>query len=176
MLGLPHLKEVYDSHQTEMGKLTGELKDLRGQLTANDVLLDTIERYLPRIEQGDHGSMRGHIKHGHHPVTTQELRFGRFVEFFSAVSIGIIMIAYVILLFVSPAYVWRGMVILLLVMAFIEAWARHRLHALVSFLTNTLAVVAALILLFQFWFWILVTVVLLVGIYVTWQNVSEFWP
>lgn len=174
MRGLPHLKEVYKAHQAQIETLSEELTSLRSQLTANNVLLETIDRHIPRIKAGERGALRGHITHGHQPVTMEELRLGRFLEFFSAVSIGLVMFAYVFLLFVAPQNVWQGMVILGLVLAFIEAWARHRVYSLVSALTNILTVVAALVLIYKFWFAILVGFVLLIGIYVTWQNVSEF--
>lgn len=174
MRGLPHLKEIYQEHQKQLDNLSAELKGLRAQLTANDVLLETIERHIPRIKAGEKGGLRSHITHAHQPVTMQELRFGRFLEFFSAVSIGLIMLAYVLLLFVASENVWQGMVILGLVMAFIEAWARHRVYAFVSIITNTLAFAAALVLIYQFWFAILVGFVLVLGVYITWQNISEF--
>ncbi|MCB0033214.1 MAG: hypothetical protein KDE51_04315, partial [Anaerolineales bacterium] len=174
MRGLPHLKEIYRGHQKQLDSLSAELKELRAQLTANDVLLETIERHIPRIKAGEKGALRSHITHAHQPVTMQELRFGRFLEFFSAVSIGLIMLAYVLLLFVASENVWQGMVILGLVMAFIEAWARHRVYSFVSIITNTLAFAATLVLIYQFWFAILVGFVLVLGIYITWQNISEF--
>lgn len=174
MRGLPHLKEVYQTHQERIASLTAELEQRRAERVANAVLLETLDQHLPTLAQNATGSMRGHLHRPNRPFSPEALRFDRLVELWAAISIGLVMLAYVLLIFFAPANVWRGMLILVILMITIEAVFRHRLQSLIKGLTNLLTAVAALLLIYQFWFPMLVIGLLLLGGYVTWQNLREF--
>ena len=44
-----------------------------------------------RVELGDHGSPTAHLRHAMHPMPPESARYGRLVEFWSAVSISILL-------------------------------------------------------------------------------------
>ena len=58
--------------------------------------------------------------------------------------------------------------------AFVEAGFRGRLTSLLGSVNSALAVVAALVLLYQFFWQAVVTGVVAVGLYILWDNLKEF--
>ncbi len=174
MQGLPYLKKQYKSHYKQLITLSAELVNLRDNLAANDILLETLDQYIQRLQAGDRGAMRAHIHHGHHPVPDIEFRYGRLAEVWASISMGLIMIIFVGLFFLAPERMGLGVIILLSVMIFIESTFRKQLQGLVSGLTNMLAVVASLVLLFEFSLPIMMVAVLVMGGYIIWQNLREF--
>jgi hypothetical protein len=58
-------------------------------------------------------------------------------------------------------------------MIFLEAGFRRKLHHLVNSLTIGLAVVSALVLLFEFFWQIVVAGILVAGLFIMWENVKE---
>ena len=45
---------------------------------------------LARVEAGDLGDPRGHLRHPHRPVPAADVQYGRIVEFWSALSVGLL--------------------------------------------------------------------------------------
>ncbi|MDM8529398.1 hypothetical protein QUF58_14480 [Anaerolineales bacterium HSG24] len=174
MFGAPHLKKRYDEHEEQIAQLSTELVDLRGQLTANDIVLTSMNAHIERLKAGDRGPMRAHIRHAQTPMSEVELRYGRVAEIWASVSIGLLMIAFVILIFFAPQRIGFGMAILILAMVFLEAAFRKQLQLLITSLTNLLAIVASLVLLFHFSLQIMAVAVFLMGSYIMWQNMREF--
>lgn len=175
MQGLPHLKKLYQEHEERVATLSAELVELRGQMAGNEVLLTTIDYHLPRLMAGDKGPVRMHIHHAHTPISEVDLRYGRLAEGWAAVSMGLVMMTFVILIVFSPERVGLGMLILLAVMIVLEATFRKRLQELVTGVTNLLAICASLVIMFEFAQELMQLVVLVMGGYITWQNLREFW-
>jgi hypothetical protein len=65
------------------------------------------------------------------------------------------------------------LVISIALFAFVEAGFRGRLVKLISSVNIGLAVVAALILVYEFFWQLVVAVVLILGLYVLWDNLRE---
>lgn len=103
-------------------------------------------RELERLSAGDWGNPRAHLAHEHHPIPPEETRYGRFLELWSAVSVGILLLATVLLVYfgiVSPI----GTVLLVaLAYAFIEAALHRRLTILLLRVTLLLAAIGAVVL------------------------------
>lgn len=172
--GLPHLKRLHEAHEEAISSLFDELVTLREQHAADEVLLTTLDQQLVRLERGERGPMRAHIHHAHSPISDDELDFGRIAELWASASMGVMMIAFVGLIIFAPDQIVLGTLILLGGMIVIEAAFRKRLQQLVTGVTNFLAVVASLVLLYQFALLILSVVVLLMGGYILWQNLKEY--
>jgi hypothetical protein len=66
-----------------------------------------------------------------------------------------------------------GISILLSVLIFVEAGFRRRMESLVTSLVIGLAILSALILIYEFFWQIIVGVVLIAGLYVMWENLRE---
>jgi hypothetical protein len=123
----------------------------------------------------DCGPARAHLRRAHHPASDARLRFNRFAETWAALSIGLMMISLVILVFFGQQYLVWGIVALVSLMVFVEAGFRRQLARLVTSLTIGLAVISALIVIYDFFWSIVILAVLLTGGYIMWENARELW-
>ena len=94
-------------------------------------------------------------------------------ELWAAISIGLVMVGFVVLVLLGRPYLVFGLITLLSVLIFIEAGFRRQLARLVDSLTIILSVVAALVLLFTFFWEVAVLVVIVTGAYIMWENLHE---
>ena len=117
--------------------------------------------------------VRAHIKRPHHPATDAGLRRSRFAEAWAAISIGMLMVGFVLIALLATNYLLVGFTALLSVVIFVEASVRGNLTRLISSITIALAIVAALIVIYEFFWIILVMIVLIAGSYIMWENLRE---
>jgi len=137
--------------------------------------LESLDLYAADLQRGVRSPPRAHLKRAHQPETEMDLRFGRLAEVWAAVSIGLMMVGFVGLVLFARDYLVFGLVALVSLIVFVEASFRRRLPQLITSLTISLAIISALILLFEFFWEILVTMVLLAGGYIMWENARELW-
>jgi hypothetical protein len=175
MRGQPHLRQLYTTHQEKIEALSEELNQLRGQLAADQALLESLGLYAARLRAGQRSPARAHLRRAHHPASDARLRFNRFAETWAALSIGLMMISLVILVFFGQQYLVWGIVALVSLMVFVEAGFRRQLARLVTSLTIGLAVISALIVIYDFFWSIVILAVLLTGGYIMWENARELW-
>jgi hypothetical protein len=102
---------------------------------------------LARLQVGDRGDPRAHLHHEHHPIPPEETRYGRLVELWSAVSVGLLLIATVLLVYLGILSVLGTIVVVAAAYALIEAATRRRLMNLILRLTLLMAIIGAIILL-----------------------------
>jgi hypothetical protein len=79
----------------------------------------------------------------------------------------------VLLIVFAREYLVFGLAAMIGLLVFLEAGFRRRLSRLISSLVIGLAIVSALILIFEFFWQILVVAVLAAGLYIMWENVRE---
>lgn len=173
MQGYPHLKDRHTAYQTQIEALSGELDRLRAQAASDEALLEAMGHYDQRLQDGERGPMRAHIRRAHHPASDDELRLGRFAETWAAISIGVMMIGFVLLALFSREHLILGLVAMVSLIVFIESGFRGQLPRLIASVTIGLAVVSALVLLFEFFWLIVVLGVLIAGAYIVWENLRE---
>jgi len=171
----PHLGKLHQNHRQAISDLSGEIGQLRGQVSFEQALLEALEGYAAQIRAGKRGPLRSHIRRAHQPTTPEELRLGRLAEFWAAISIGLILIGFVALGFFASDYLIWGLVSIVSLFVFIESGFRGRLTNLVSSLATGLSLVAGLILLYEFFWWIVGLTVLIMGGYILWENLRELW-
>jgi hypothetical protein len=83
------------------------------------------------------------------------------------------MIGFVIMALFARHYLLFGLAGLISVIVFVEAGFRRQLPQLIISATAGLAVVAALVLLFEFFWQIVVLAVIVAGGYIMWENLRE---
>lgn len=171
----PHMAATYQQHTENVEQLSHELDALRAEYAADKSLLEALNLYAGRLRAGQRSAARAHIQRPLRPLSEQSLRFGRFAEVWAAVSIGILLLAFVGLALFAPQFLVWGLVALLAVFFFIEASFRRQLPRLVTSVTVGLAIVASLVLLYDFFWSIVVGVVLMAGAYLMWENLRELW-
>jgi hypothetical protein len=175
MHGQAHLRKLHAAHQEKIDALAEELNQMRAQLAADQALLEALGLYAARLRAGQRSSARAHLRHAHHPASAARLRFNRFAEAWAAVSIGLMLISLVILVFFGRQYLIWGVVALVSLMVFVEAGFRRQLARLITSLTIGLALISALLIIYDFFWPIVIVAALLIGGYIMWENVRELW-
>jgi len=173
MLGQPHLRRAHEAHQERIAEFSRELAQLRAQLAADLSLDEALALHAREVRQGYRGPPRAHIRRAHHPAPEADLRLDRVAEFWAATSIGLMMVGFVALVLFAREYLVFGLAAMLAAIIFVEASFRRQLARLVDSLTVALAIVAALVLLFEFFWQIAVLLVLIAGTYIMIENLRE---
>jgi hypothetical protein len=169
----PHLEQTYNEELTNIHNLSGEIKELKRQVTVNIAKLESLDQYQQTLMDKDPGSMRRHIHHAPIPSQEQSLRFGFLAELISAISVGLLMVAVVLLIVFARTYMFFGLATMIGVMIFLEASFRRRLPQLIKSLTIGLAIISALILLYEFFWQVIVVGILAAGLFIMWENIKE---
>jgi hypothetical protein len=171
----PHLKQEYADHQERISSLSKSISKIRASLTRDTALLDALQRRITHIQQGDKGPLRAHIKKAHHPISSSERQIGRIAEWWAAASIGLMLIAFVLVVVFQRESILAALGGMLTLFIVLEAAFRRQFGQLITSITLVLAVLAAVILLVNFFWPIAIVAVLAVGGYILWDNLSELW-
>lgn len=175
ILEQPHMKQLYQERRRRMAALSEELGELRAQLSADGALREALGLHAARLGAGYKVSARAHIRRAHRPASASGLRLNRIAEIWAAASIGLVLLAFVGIVLFARQYLLVGIVAMLGIVAVVEAVFRRRLGWLLGRLTNAIALVAALVLLYQFFWPLVIGVILLAGSYIVWENLRELW-
>ncbi len=173
MQGRPHLKKLHNAHEEKIAALSKEINQLRTQRASDEALVEALDLYAAQLRAGERGPLRAHIHRAHSPASDAGLQLSRFAETWSAISIGVMVIGFVAIVLFARQYLIFGLVGLISLIVFVEAGFRRRLPQLITSLTTGLAIVAALVLLFEFFWRIVVLAVLVAGGYIMWENIRE---
>jgi len=168
-----HLKKLHAAHEKNIAALSKEIDQLRAQLTSDEALQESLGLYRAQLRAGDRGPLRAHIHHAAHPASDAGLKLGRFAEMWSAISIGLMLIGFVLIIIFAQDYVIFGLAALISLITFVEAGFRRQLSQLVNSVAIGLSIVCALVLLFHFFWEIVVIAVLVAGGYIMWENLKE---
>ncbi|MFO7537788.1 MAG: hypothetical protein R6X32_06975 [Chloroflexota bacterium] len=169
----PYMEQQIEEHEQKMTAVSHTLDLLKAQLATDETLDQALGQYAQRIAQGIRGPARGHLRRIHHPMSAEGMRVNRFAETWAAISIGLMMVGFVLVVLFASQYLLLGLGALITVFVFIEATFRGRINRLINSVTVALAIVAALLLFFRFFWEIVVIAVLIAGSYIMWQNVRE---
>ena len=169
----PQLVAVHAEAQQAIRQLSSEINDLQAGIVADGALLDALERSAVQVRAGRYGSPRAHIRRAHQPAAPVDLRASYVAEFWAAISVTALLVAFVVLFAFRPSYLPLWLVVILALFLFIEASMRGTVNRLLSSLTGALAIVAALILLYRYFWWVVGGVVLAMALYILWDNLGE---
>jgi hypothetical protein len=173
MRGYPHLQRRYTAHQARISALEEELAGLRNQLAEDEALVQAAADYANALQSGSVSAQRSHLSRPWVPVR-DEGRISRFAEVWAALSIGLMMIGFVLLLLLYRSHLSTGLVALISVIVFVEASLRGQLSRLIASVTVGLALFAALVLMLEYFWYLVALVVLVAGVYIVWENLREF--
>ena len=171
--GRSHLDAPHEEGTKHLAELSREVDRLRARLATDEAVSASLEEYAGRLRAGERDPARSHITRAHVPASEDELRVSRVAEAWAAASVSLMLISFVGIALFEREHLISMLVVSIALFAFVEAGFRGRLVNLVSSVNIGLAVVAALILLYEFFWQIVVAAVLGVGIYVLWDNLRE---
>jgi hypothetical protein len=168
-----HLDAPYEQGTRRVAELGREVDQLRAQLATDEVVSESLKDYADRLEAGERDPPRAHISRAHRPASDAELRVSRVAEAWAAVSVSLMLISFVGIVMFERQHLISMLVVSIALFAFVEAGFRGRLVNLVSSANIGLAVVATLVILYEFFWQLVVAAVLIVGLYVLWDNLRE---
>jgi hypothetical protein len=168
-----HLDAPYQEGTRRVAELSGELNRLRGKLATDEAVSESLAEYAGRLRAGERDQARAHISRAHRPASEDELRVSRVAEAWAAISVSLMLISFVGIAMFEREHLISMLVFSIAFFAFVEAGFRGRLVNLVSSANIGLAVVATLIIIYEFFWQLVVAAVLVIGLYVLWDNLSE---
>ncbi|MDQ3637382.1 MAG: hypothetical protein M3426_05230 [Actinomycetota bacterium] len=172
--GQPHLRSLYEEHRERIEELSEEVDRLRARVAADGVVAESLESYADRLRAGERGPARAHISYAQTPASETKLRASRLAEAWAAASVGLMLIVFVLVAtYERGAYLTFALAGSIALFLSVEAGFRGRLTNLVTSATIGLAVVAALVVFYEFFWNIVVAAVLLLGVYILWDNLRE---
>ena len=120
-------------------------------LTESYARAEAIERRRGRVAAGIMDAPRAHATRIATPAPTGSIAYGRVLELWAALSIGLLLIGLVVALLVAPAYGVIAAILLIGAFIFIESVLRGTVVALVTTISVALALIASVILAIHFW-------------------------
>ena len=189
-----HLDAPHEEGMRRLADLSGELDRLRARLATDEAVSSSLEEYAgrlrarlatdeavsgslqeyaDRLEAGERAPARAHIARAHRPASDAELRVSRVAEAWAAASVSLVLISFVAIALFERDHLISMLVVSISLFAFVEAGFRGRLVNLVSSANIGLAVVASLVIVYEFFWQLVVAAVLIVGLYVLWDNLRE---
>jgi hypothetical protein len=168
-----HLDAPFEEGARRVAELSGELDRLRARLATDEAVSESLEEYADRLRAGERDPARAHIVRAHRPASEDELRVSRVAEAWAAVSVSLMLISFVGISLFAREHLISMLVFSIAFFAFAEAGFRGRLVNLVSSANIGLAVVATLIIIYEFFWQLVIAAVLVVGLYVLWDNLRE---
>ena len=164
---------LHKARAAELATGTAELESQRRERAGVADALVALRRELGRVEAGDLGDPRGHLRHPHRPVPAADVQYGRIVEFWSALSVGLLLLAIVALVSLRLAPWWAALGLALVGYAVLEAAFRRRLTLLTLRVELVLAMISAAILVWEGLFLIVIAAVAGLALVVVLDNVRE---
>ena len=168
-----HLSKLHETQTRHIAGLSNEVDRLRAELAEDEVLSEALRDHAGRLKQGERPPARAHIARPARPVSESETRTGRVAQLWASISIALVLVTLIIIVAYERQHLLSALVFAIALFAFVEAGFRRRLTRFVGSVNVALAIVGALVLL-QHYFWqISVIAVLLVGLYILWDNLRE---
>ena len=168
-----HLDAPYEETTRRVAELSAEEDRLRARLATDEAVSGSLQEYADRLEAGERAPARAHIARAHRPASDAELRVSRVAEAWAAASVSLVLMSFVAIALFERDHLISMLVVSISLFAFVEAGFRGRLVNLVSSANIGLAVVASLVIVYEFFWQLVVAAVLIVGLYVLWDNLRE---
>jgi hypothetical protein len=150
-----------------------ELSELRAREASISVTIAALRRELVDIEAGASGDPQRHLKHPHRPVPPEDTRYNAVIEVWSAVSVGILLLVIAGLVFFRLVPWWAALLVALGGYIVIEAALRRHLSTLLLRSVLVLAVIGAVLLLYDFRLELVLLAVAGLALVVVADNVKE---
>ncbi|MBN1536823.1 MAG: hypothetical protein JW908_08840 [Anaerolineales bacterium] len=171
--GHSHLEQSSRITIEKITLLSAEIKELRQEAAEQISKLEALDIYDEKLRRGEPYSIRGHIRRPHQPSPPTHARLNLMAELLAAGSIGFLMIGIVGIIMFARQYTIVGLAIMVGFLLFMEASFRRRLPGLISSVTVGLAIIAALVIIYEFFWQMVVIAVLTAGVIIIWENLQE---
>jgi hypothetical protein len=169
-----HLSKLHENQTQHIRELSEEVETLRSQLSDDEVLAESLENHADSLRNGERPPARAHIMHAARPVSEAETHAGRVAQLWASISIAVVLVTLILIVAYERQHLLGVLVFTIAMFAFIEAGFRRRLSRFIVSINVGLAIVGALVLLEHYFWQVTVLTVLVVGLYILWENLREF--
>ena len=167
------LEKTQKAREASLDEREADLARLRARRPELDDVMQALTKRRSDIEAGAPTDPRSHLHHDHHPETAGDQRYSRLVEFWSAISVGLGLIAFVALIALTSVPAWVSVTIAVLGYLFLEAAFRRRLIELFLRLSLVMAAIGAVILVVSYAIPLIFLGIVLVAVLTLIDNVRE---
>ena len=167
------LQRTLKTREVSLAERETNVARLRARRAELDDEIRALKQRRVDVEAGVPTDPRVHLHHDHHPETTGDQHYSRLVEFWSAVSVGIGLIALVALIAFTSIPVWLAITIAVLGYLLLEAAFRRRLIDLLLRLSLVMAIIGAIVLVVGYALQIVAFAVVAVAVLTLVDNVRE---
>ena len=167
------LEERNDEASLAVSELRDRHRALRSEQAAIDDRIRAVDLRRASIAEGDADPTAGRAIRIAAPMPASTLAYGRVLELWAAISIGLLLILVVATLAIAPRLGVLTAIVLIGTFIFIESLLRGTAVPLVRVTSVLLASIATIILAVTFWLPLLIAVAIAAGGFVIWQNVRE---
>lgn len=157
----------------ELDSLLAKLQPLRLELAKNSLYSEKISERLRNLKKGSEGAPQDHVQISQEPTTVQKMRFDRLTEIWSALSMGLLLVGFVLIVVFLPSFTIGGIVLLIISFLLTEALFRGKFAQTIRMITVFLAIASLGLIIFTFFWSILIALILAGGIYLLYNNIRE---
>jgi hypothetical protein len=168
-----HLRKLHEAQRRRIEELSKEVETLRAESSDDEVLYESLGDYAERLRNGERPPARAHIARAASPVSEAETRAGRVAQLWASISVAVVLLALIGIFTYHRQHLLSALVFAIALFAFVEAGFRRRLTRFIGSVNVGLAVVGAVVLLQHFFWQIIVLTVVVVGLYILWENLRE---
>jgi hypothetical protein len=171
--GFPALQREAQTLTENLAAEAAALKTLRRELSQNEAVAAALRYRQDKLRRREQDPPHAHINILQTPSTTEELRFVRLTEFWSAITIGLLVIGFILLVEFAPGWILAGGLTLLVAVALIESIFRGTYPRAIRNITVGLAALTLLLVIYQYFRAILVGGLVIGVAVLTLQNLRE---
>ena len=170
---LPALQRDGQLLDEDLAAEAAQIKALRREAGQNATMAAALAHRRARLARGEDDPAQAHIQNLQTPSSVDELRFLRLTEFWSAITIGLLVIGFILLIQFAPGWILAGGLILVVTVALIESILRGTYPRVIRDITVALAALTLLVLIYEYFRVILIGGLLLGALWLTVQNLRE---
>jgi hypothetical protein len=164
---------LHEERSAALVRGEADLAALRARRASITDTSGALKGQLAELDAGELGDPRAHLRHPHRPVPPEETRYNIVVELWSAISVGVLLLV-IAALVVSELVTWFGALLIGIGgYLLIESALRRRLTTVLLRIVVVLAVITAVILVFDFRLEIIMAAVAALALIVVAENVRE---
>jgi hypothetical protein len=167
------LEKTLKSREASLAERETNVARLRARRAELDDEIRALRQRRVDVEAGVPTDPRAHLHHDHHPETTGDQHYSRLVEFWSAISVGIGLIALVALFVFTSVPAWLAVTLAVAGYLLLEAVFRRRLIDLLLRLSLVMAVVGAIVLVVGYAVQLVAVAIVVVAVLTLVDNVRE---
>jgi hypothetical protein len=167
------LDQLWQERHDELREREMEMNQLHRERQNIIEMIGALAQHREVLVGGDLGDPQAHLIHRHDPQSPRDIRRGRLVELWAALSVGLMLLSFAIVVAIHPQRWVETVLIMSGVFFLIEAALRRHLTDLILKVAVVLAIVSLGVLIFEFFWWILLSIIVGLSLLIIVDNFRE---